>query len=229
MFVTVDPNNIPAEYKNHKLCYIDDIPKTYWDYTPEAKAYRQTEEWKEQDRLRAEKLHREGSMSSNDPEFSYWANPILRKGSESDDYPNPEYIEGEKELYAYFTPLSLDEQWGDDWDDAPYECNAGEPYDTVTDEVEERDGWKFVTKSHDIVIVRVPFIVKSWNTMFPKDYGYNSPFCVRAINHGAVAWMYDNINDKYVVINAGDSPQVFVEKLKEIEKNNPDWEYSEDD
>lgn len=29
---------------------------------------------------------------------------------------------------AYFTRKDLDEQWGDDWDDRPYEYNAGEPY-----------------------------------------------------------------------------------------------------
>lgn len=31
--------------------------------------------------------------------------------------------------FAYFTRLPLDEQWGDDWNDAPYEHNAGTPYD----------------------------------------------------------------------------------------------------
>lgn len=30
---------------------------------------------------------------------------------------------------AYFTKLPLSEQWGDDWDDAPYEHNAGMPYE----------------------------------------------------------------------------------------------------
>ena len=28
----------------------------------------------------------------------------------------------------YFTD-SFEKQWGDDWDDAPYEHNAGEPYE----------------------------------------------------------------------------------------------------
>ena len=231
MYITINPKHIPEEYKKYKLCYIDEIPKTYWDYTPQAKAYRETEEWKEQDRLRSEKLHRNGIMSSDDPEFGYWANPILRKGSESDEYPNPEYVKGEKELYAYFTPLSLDEQWGDDWNDSPYDCNAGDPYDSVTDEVTEHDGLKFVSKSHDITIVRIPFIVKSYNSRFPSDYGYNSPFCVRDINHGAVSWIYDynSSNEKHVTVNAGDTPSQFVKKLKMIEKNNPEWTYYDDD
>ena len=46
------------KYDNLKLCYIDSIPTTYHDYTPAAKAYRETDEWKEQDRLRNEKLQR---------------------------------------------------------------------------------------------------------------------------------------------------------------------------
>ena len=35
------------------------------------------------------------------------------------------YVEGN---IAYFTTQDLDKQWGDDWDDAPYEHNAGLPY-----------------------------------------------------------------------------------------------------
>ena len=30
---------------------------------------------------------------------------------------------------AYFTTCKLEKQWGDDWDDAPYKRNAGEPYE----------------------------------------------------------------------------------------------------
>ena len=31
----------------------------------------------------------------------------------------------------YFTS-DLENQWGDDWDDSPYEHNAGPPYETHT-------------------------------------------------------------------------------------------------
>ena len=220
--------------KNYKLCYIDDINRTYYDYTPEAKAYRETEEWKEQDRLRTEKLHREGHMSSDDPEFSLWANSILKRGADCQDYPNPDCIPGEQEMYAYFTPLPLEEQWGDDWNDSPYDCNAGCPYDDVTDEVKESEtcpGVKYVSKSHEITIIQIPFTIKSFNTRYPKDWGCNSPFCVDDINRGAVAWIYDfnYHNKKSVCIYAGINPFDFVEKIKEIETNNPDWYYSPDD
>lgn len=29
---------------------------------------------------------------------------------------------------AWFTTRALGEQWGDDWNDVPYDCNAGDPY-----------------------------------------------------------------------------------------------------
>ena len=47
--------------------------------------------------------------------------------------PNPEYVEGKKEKWAFFTPM-FERQWGDDWNDAPYEHNAGYPYDDYRDE-----------------------------------------------------------------------------------------------
>ena len=59
MYTTIKKEDA-AKYNKLKLCYIDEIERTYYDYTPEAKAYRETDEWKEQDRLREEKFHREG-------------------------------------------------------------------------------------------------------------------------------------------------------------------------
>lgn len=31
-------------------------------------------------------------------------------------------------LRCYFTTKPLSEQWGDDWNDVPHQCNAGRPY-----------------------------------------------------------------------------------------------------
>ena len=39
---------------------------------------------------------------------------------------------------AWFTTQDLSTQWGDDWDDAPYEHNAGDPYSWI----ERHDGAK---------------------------------------------------------------------------------------
>jgi len=201
-------------YPLYKLCYIDEIEKEYYDYTPEAKAYRQTEEWKEQDKLRTEKFHKQGFLSSNDTEFSIFYNPILKKGSEMQAYPNPDYIEGKQEFYAYFTPLDLSEQTGDDWNDTPYEYNAGEPYDSQYKEKDINGHWIEYT------IIKIPFYVDhdEWDTKFPKDYGTygNSPFCVDDINAGVVPWIYNKSNR--LTIHAGVSPEEFLNKINILQE-----------
>ena len=203
-------------FEDYKLCYIDDIPRTYFDYTPDAKKYRMTEEWKEEDRRREAKFKREGHMSSDDPEFSIFRNPILRRGSECMDYPNPDYISGEQTLSAYFTPLALEEQWGDDWDDAPYDCNAGSPYAHIHNEKGEWEEFEMLE-----VLFYLP--KHSWNITFPCDYGGgNSPFCVRDINGGAVAWIYYRGKEwksckGAVAIYAGCNPKEFLERIRLIQ------------
>lgn len=71
--------------------------------------------------------------------------------------------------WAYFTTKPLNEQWGDDWDDAPYEHNAGRPYEDA---------------GHEIIKVAFdgPFIE-------PCDGVINSPYCVQQINRKHVAWL----------------------------------------
>jgi len=50
------------------------------------------------------------------------------------------YIE---DNWAYFTTAKADVQWGDDWDDAPYECNAGTPYEwNENDKVRDIPKWE---------------------------------------------------------------------------------------
>lgn len=88
---------------------------------------------------------------------------------------------------AYFTDKPLDEVWGDDWDDIPYEHNAGTPYgDTIE--------LKFSNVN-----------------LFEPCYGHlNSPYSVKAINSGAVAWL-SNRDD--ISIMAGDTVSEFIEKV----------------
>lgn len=76
------------------------------------------------------------------------------------------YVDG---AFAYFTSKPLVDQWGDDWNDAPYEHNAGIPY---SDEPGQ--------------IIRV-----AWEGPFEEpSYGHtNSPWSVEQINAGAVAWL----------------------------------------
>ena len=79
------------------------------------------------------------------------------------------YIEGP---WAFFTTLPLEEQWGDDWNDAPYEHNAGYPY-----EPREGESWEIVKIAWD-----GPFIT-------PDDGVINSRYSVQAINRGDIAWL----------------------------------------
>ena len=84
----------------------------------------------------------------------------------------------------YFTD-DFENVHGDDFNDAPYECNAGTPYSWskyLTDEENKEYGHTHLRYlgfySEDVWIKE------------PCDYGYNSYFSVEDINKGAVAWLY---------------------------------------
>lgn len=123
---------------------------------------------------------------------------------------NPEYIEGVSDKIAFFTPY-YDEAWGDDWDDAPYEHNAGYPYDDI---------W-IGDQRVDIEILQVNFSApRSYYVKYPEDYGCgNSPFCVEDINLGAVPWIFgvrgNRGNRESLVIRGGITLKEFVEKIRE--------------
>lgn len=80
-----------------------------------------------------------------------------------------------KDNWAWFTTCSLKEQWADDWDDAPYEHNAGEPY-----------YWDSYRKVEPYNIVKV-----AWDGPFcsPCEDLLNSPYSVEMINRGDIAWL----------------------------------------
>jgi hypothetical protein len=68
---------------------------------------------------------------------------------------------------VWFTD-DFDKQWGDDWNDAPYEHNAGRPYTHETKPV--------------MYLVQGDYIL-------PDDGYLNSPYSVQSINRRAVAWL----------------------------------------
>jgi len=102
-----------------------------------------------------------------------------------------------KDCWAYFTTIPLSEQWGDDWDDAPYEHNAGTPY---------RDSPDQVTKL-------------AWEADLdqPCDGHLNSPWSVEQINAGAVAWLSTSsyIKGPKLAIPAGATISQFKELIKQ--------------
>ena len=96
--------------------------------------------------------------------------------------------------WAWFTTAPLGKQWGDDWNDAPYEHNAGDPY-----------GWAPHRNMEPYRLTKV-----AWDGPFdtPADLGgINSRWSVAAINAGLIAWLQTSAwnPEPRVVIPAGTS------------------------
>ena len=103
-----------------------------------------------------------------------------------------------KESFAYFTKLPLNKQWGDDWNDVPYEHNAGEPYSDTDDQIiKVAYGWYFIETPVDRA-------------------GSNSMYSVEMINAKAVAWLvgYDDNSEKIITIQAGTNIKDFISKIE---------------
>lgn len=84
------------------------------------------------------------------------------------------FIQGDK---AFFTTRPLSEQWGDDWNDIPYEHNAGTPY-TWRESYRERG-----IPPYDIIEIY-------WEGPFLRPEGYRvSNVSVEMINRGDIAWL----------------------------------------
>lgn len=100
--------------------------------------------------------------------------------------------------WAYFTTQELSKQWGNDWDDAPYEHNASPPY--------------FHREGDDYKIIKVAFD----SCLITPDVGhYNSPWSVEQINDGQVAWLRsDRWFEGQISIHAGASLDEFMDKIK---------------
>lgn len=108
----------------------------------------------------------------------------------------------------FFTEADLTKQWGDDWDDAPYDCNAEWPYDDTS--YKDKDG-KWQHKKHTILVLNISIDNKHW-PVTPEEYGgYNSSFSVEMINQGACAWMFFGKDCKPVY--AGATPMDVFERI----------------
>lgn len=205
------PTDDLSKYANYQLCYVEEIPTTYNDYTEETKAMMETPEFKEyrekKDAWYKEWFKEHHSMTFDNSEHWDKVNGYNWK-LEWKDYPTPDYKAGYTH-YLYFTN-DMSKQWGDDWDDAPYEHNAEVPYDDET----------------DIIMIPINLYYGSeCYVYFPEDYGNgNSPFSVDLINAGAIPWIFMYINEhkaipKSVSIMAGESPVKVITKLKEFEND----------
>lgn len=80
--------------------------------------------------------------------------------------------------FAWFTTCPLELQWGDDWDDAPYEHNAGDPYD------HHRKSRGAEPVYHETLKVAYESDHET-----PCSNHCNSPWSVKSINARNVAWL----------------------------------------
>jgi hypothetical protein len=121
---------------------------------------------------------------------------------------------------AYFTTQDLATQTGDDWNDIPYEHNAGTPYDARIfyyengeTKKDEKDWNEDGTPKWEIYTLKF----NPYNMETPTSHYDNSRYSVDMINAGAVAWLtgYDSTNKKHVAINAGASIEEFKEKVRQ--------------
>lgn len=82
-----------------------------------------------------------------------------------------------EESWAFFTTREdWQESWGDDWNDAPYEHNAGRPY--AWRDGDTRPQWEIVQVGYDHADLLLP----NWGHL-------NSPLSVEEINAGAAPWL----------------------------------------
>lgn len=192
-------NEIDESYNQYKLCYVDEISPTVYGPTESTKQYLESQEYRD--------FVREYGVMGYNPKVIY------------KDLPNPEYDQTSRTHIAFFTKLDMLEQWGDDWNDAPYDCNAGEPYEETEGDIIEVP-FAFVGSEDD----EGYFSTYPLEYKLPKEYGgYNCPWSVEDINLGAVPWLFikdmSNRHVPAVVIMAGISPVEFREKLEYITKN----------
>lgn len=106
-------------------------------------------------------------------------------------------------MTLYFTELDdVTQQWGDDWDDAPYEHNAGTPYEHDYNQPEQgvKDGRGIYPRIRIYTVV----VTGGYNIMTPRTKQLNSPYTVEDINKGIVPWLtIIDKKDKAIYVKAG--------------------------
>ena len=76
---------------------------------------------------------------------------------------------------------------GDDWNDSPYEHNAGTPYEYIEEWSDAEN------KEHGHTHLRIFAFERDYRIIRPCDnYTYNSPYSVEDINNGAIAWLFQD-------------------------------------
>lgn len=119
-----------------------------------------------------------------------------------------------EEMTLYFTELDdVTKQWGDDWDDAPYEHNAGTPYENNYNEEEQGvENGKGIYPKIDIFRV---IITTDFNVITPRTGLLNSPYTVEDINNNVTPWItIQREKEHSIFIKAGTTLKEFLDIYK---------------
>jgi len=107
--------------------------------------------------------------------------------------------------WAHFTTQDVAIQWGDDWNDAPYEHNAGDPYEPSSNDAKNGLHWSTKTVAYE-----------GWFDDPAETYGNNSPFSVQLINRGDVPWLVYSLDPGTIEIYAGTTIQEFTRLIRSV-------------
>ena len=118
--------------------------------------------------------------------------------------------------HAYFTTRALHEQWGDDWDDAPHQYNAGTPYGPLVYHYSNGDTLRApedfnADGSPKWEIARVAYYLPGFEAAGSDGDAYLS---VQQINSGAAPWLRSG--DGLKVIPAGTPLSEFLGLAREL-------------
>lgn len=126
------------------------------------------------------------------------------------------YIEGQT---AYFTTQELSVQWGDDWNDAPYEHNAGRPYEAGYYHYSDGRSEPITAQWNDDGTPKWEIYKLKYecdNLRTPAQYVYTSEWSVQDINAKKIAWLFGNdTNNNMVTIHAGTSIEEFKQTIRQ--------------
>jgi hypothetical protein len=103
--------------------------------------------------------------------------------------------------FAWFTTAEIADQWGDDWDDAPYWCNADGPYE-----------WDYHRHCDPYdcdpyELMRIAF----WHPWYETPSQRNACFSVQEINARITPWLKA---ERFAPIHAGCSLEDFKHTIR---------------
>lgn len=137
---------------------------------------------------------------------------------------------------AWFTSADLKDQWGDDWNDAPYAHNAGTPYapsihyfSSGEMKLSKKDWNEDKTPKYQLLVLNFSkpqecSLYKDFEQemeQFQIEFPESMHISVEELNAKKAAWAsikkWNNDSKRYQIVEniyAGESPSEFVEKIE---------------